>query len=293
MEWLLLLVLSLLWGGSFLFGKIAVGEIPPVSVTFGRVALAALALNVLLMALGQRLPRARAIWFAFFGMGLLNNALPFSLIFWGQTRVGAGLASILNATTPLWTVVAAHLLTADEKLSPAKLLGVVLGIAGVAALIGPSALAGAGSDVSAMIAILLATLSYAVAAIFGRRFARTGLSPLDVAAGQVTAASAIMLPLVMMIDRPWSLAPPRPTAIAALAGLALVSTALAYVIYFRLLASAGATNLLLVTFLIPPSALAFGVLLLDERLLAHQAGGLALIAGGLLVMQDKWWRRQR
>jgi len=292
-EWLLLATLSVLWGGSFLFGKIAVGEIPPLSVTLGRVALAALALNLLLRALGQHLPSDRTSWLAFFGMGLLNNALPFTLIFWGQTRIGAGLASILNATTPLWTVVVAHLLTTDEKMNAGKLLGVLLGIAGVAALIGPSALAGFGGDVPAMIAIVLATLSYAFAGIFGRRFARMGLVPLSVAAGQVTAATVIMLPLALMVDQPWLLAPPSATAVAALVGLALISTALAYVIYFRLLATAGATNLLLVTFLIPPSALAFGMLLLNERLQSRHMAGLALIGAGLVAIDGRLWRRAR
>ncbi|TWT14875.1 DMT family transporter [Reyranella sp. CPCC 100927] len=292
-EWLLLIALSVLWGGSFLFGKVAVGEIPPLSVTLGRVALAAVALNLLLLVLGQRLPTDRVSWLAFIGMGFLNNVLPFTLIFWGQMQIGAGLASILNATTPLWTVVVAHLLTSDEKMNAGKLAGVLLGIAGVAALIGPSAVAGFSGDVPAMIAVVLATLSYAFAGIFGRRFARMGLAPLSVATGQVTAATIMMLPLALAVDRPWLLAPPGTTAIAALVGLAVISTALAYVIYFRLLATAGATNLLLVTFLIPPSALAFGMLLLDEPLLSRHVVGLVLIGGGLVAIDGRLWRRVR
>jgi drug/metabolite transporter (DMT)-like permease len=291
-DWLLLLALSLLWGGSFLFGKVAVGEIPPLTVALGRVALAALALNLLLAVLDQRLPWGRAVWLAFLGMGLLNNALPFSLIFWGQTRIGAGLASILNATTPLWTVVAAHVLTHDEKLNAGKGLGVLLGLAGVVVLIGPSAFAD-GDDVSAMMAVVLATASYAAAGIFGRRFATMGLAPLHVAAGQVTAATIIMLPLALLIDHPWRLPAPGVAAIGALVGLSLASTALAYVIYFRLLAVAGATNLLVVTFLIPPSALAFGVVLLDEALQPHHLGGLALIGCGLIAIDGRLWRRIR
>ncbi len=293
LEWLLLISLSVLWGGSFLFGKVAVAEIAPLSVTLGRVALAALALNLLLLALGQHLPSDRASWQAFLGMGLLNNALPFTLIFWGQVHIGAGLASILNATTPLWTVVVAHLLTTDEKMNAGKLLGVLLGIAGVAVLIGPSALAGIGGDVPAMIAVVLATLSYACAGIFGRRFARMGLAPLSVATGQVTAATAVMLPLVLLVDRPWTAAAPGMAAVAALVGLALASTALAYVIYFRVLATAGATNLLLVTFLIPPSALAFGVTLLGEHVLPRHLLGLGLIGGGLVAIDGRVWRRLR
>lgn len=286
-DWLLLVTLSLLWGGSFLFGKIAVGDIAPMSVTLGRVAVAALALNLLLLAMGQRLPGDRAVWAAFLGMGMLNNAVPFTFIFWGQAKIGAGLAAILNATTPLWTVLVAHLLTEDEKLTTGKVIGVALGMAGVATLVGPSVVAGAGDDVPSMLAVVLATLSYALAGIFGRRFARMKLAPLSVAAGQVTAATVIMLPLVLAIDQPWAAIMPGTTAIAAVLGLALFSTALAYVIYFRVLATAGATNLLLVTFLIPPSALAFGIMLLDEPLLWRHVGGLALIGGGLVAIDGR------
>jgi len=292
-EWLLLVALALLWAASFLFGKVAVSEIPPLSVALGRVALAALALNLILLASGQRLPTTRAAWLAFLGMGLLNNALPFTLIFWGQTRIGAGLASILNATTPLWTVIVAHLLTTDEKMNAGKLLGVLLGIGGVAVLIGPSVLAGGGDDVPAMLVIVLAALSYALAGIFGRRFVVMGLVPLSVAAGQVTATTLIMLPPALLIEHPWALPAPGGTAVAALAGLALASTALAYVIYFRLLATAGATNLLLVTFLIPPGALGLGVLLLDEHLVQRHAAGLLLIGGGLAAIDGRLWRRLR
>ena len=292
-EWLLLAALALLWAGSFLFGKVAVSEIPPLSVALGRVALAALALNLLLLALGQRLPTARTDWLAFLGMGLLNNAVPFALIFWGQTRIGAGLASILNATTPLWTVIVAHLLTADEKMNAGKLAGVLFGIGGVAVLVGPSVLAGVGEDVPAMLAIVLAALSYAFAGIFGRRFAAMGLAPLSVATGQLTAATFIMLAPASLIDRPWALAPPGVMAIVALVGLALVSTALAYVIYFRLLATAGATNLLLVTFLIPPGALVLGMLLLHEHLQKRQAAGLLLIGAGLAAIDGRLLRLLR
>lgn len=288
-EWLLLLALSVLWGGSFLFGKIAVAEIPPMSVTLGRVALAALALNLLLFCRGLCLPVSGPVWRAFFGMGLLNNVVPFTLIFWGQIHIGAGLAAILNATTPLWTVVVAHLLTADEKMTGAKLAGVLLGVGGVAVLVGPGALAGAGDDVAAMFAVVLAAFSYALAGLFGKRFAGMGLAPLNVAAGQVTASSLLLLPAALLIDRPWSQPLPSLTATTAVIGLALLSTALAYVIYFRVLARAGATNLLLVTFLIPPSALAFAILLLGEQLLWRHALGLALIGGGLAAIDGRVW----
>jgi drug/metabolite transporter (DMT)-like permease len=188
-------------------------------------------------------------------------------------------------------VVVAHLLTADEKLTAGKVAGILLGMVGVAVLIGPSAVTGGGDDdQSAMIAVVLATLSYALAGIFGRRFARMELAPLSVAAGQLTASSAVLLPLMLLVDMPWHLPSPSDTTIAALVGLAFFSTALGYVIYFRVLATAGATNLLLVTFLIPPSALAFGVALLDEPLLWRHLAGLGLIGGGLVAIDGRLWR---
>ncbi len=287
-EWVLLLVLSVLWGGSFFFGKVALAELPPFTVVFGRVSLAALALNVIVVACGQRMPTSVRLWAAFFFMGLLNNLIPFSLIFWGQTRIASGLAAILNSTTPLFTVLLAHLLTKDEKLTPNRLSGVLLGIGGVAVMIGPVALGGLGGDVAAQVAVLGAALSYALAGLFGRRF--KAVQPLVTASGQVTATTIMMLPLVCLADQPWTLPPPGMWTVAALIGLALLSTALAYVIYFRILAVAGATNLLLVTFLIPVSALVLGMTVLGERLGPRHFGGMALIATGLAAIDGRPWR---
>jgi drug/metabolite transporter (DMT)-like permease len=287
-DWLMLVSLSVLWGGSFFFAKIAVAELPPLTLALGRVAIAAALLIALARATGAALPDR---WAPFVVMGLINNVLPFSLIFWSQTHIASGLAAILNATTPLFTMLVAHFLTADEKLTAARLAGIAAGFAGVVVMLGPDLLRELGANVVAQLACLAAALSYAFAGVYGRRF--RGEPPLRVAAGQLAASSVLLTPIVIVLDRPWTLATPSAHTWAALVALATLSTALGYVLYFRILARAGATNLLLVTFLIPPSALAFGVLLLDERLLAHQAGGLALIAGGLLVMQDKWWRRQR
>jgi len=286
-EWVLLLVLSVLWGGSFFFAKVAVAEIPPLTVVLGRVAVAAAALWLAVRATGRRVPRDGAVWAAFFAMGALNNLIPFSLIFWGQTQIASGLAAILNATTPLFTVVLAHLLTTDERMTRNRLAGVLTGFAGVVLMVGPAALPGLGLSVLAQLAVLAAAVSYAFAGIFGRRFRRLGVAPMVTAAGQVSATTVMMIPLVLLVDRPWTLVPPGALALGAVVALALLSTAVAYVIYFRLLASAGATNLALVTFLIPVSAILLGTLVLGERLDLRHFGGMLLIGLGLAAIDGR------
>lgn len=283
-EWPLLLALTLLWGGSFFFTGVAVTELPPFSLVLARVGLAALILQGALVVLGRRPPWRH--WRAFLVMGLLNNALPFSLIVWGQTTIASGLAAILNATTPLFTVLLAHAVTADEKLSGPRLLGCALGLAGVALMLGPD-VGELGGNLWPQLAVLAAALSYACAGVWGRRFAALGLAPVETATGQVTASTLLLLPLVLLADRPWTLAPPGAETWAAIAGLALLSTAMGYVVYFRLLASAGATNLLLVTLLMPPLAVWLGFVFLGESLGIVHLAGLALIAAGPVAIDGR------
>jgi len=290
-EWLLLLLLSVLWGGSFFFAEVALAALPPFTLVFARVALAVLALMLLCGVAGCGPWQAPQLWGAFLIMGALNNVLPFSLIFWGQTRIDSGLAAILNATTPFFTALLAQWLTADERLSPGKLSGIALGVAGVAVMLGPQVLGGLGAELWAQLAVLAGALSYALAGIYGRRFA--GRPPMQVAAGQLGASSLLILPVVLWLEQPWQLALPAAHIWVAVAALALVSTALAYVIYFRILATAGATNLLLVTLLIPVSAVLLGAGILDERLEATQLAGMALIALGLLQIDGRIWRWRR
>jgi drug/metabolite transporter (DMT)-like permease len=286
--WIWFLSLSVLWGGSFFFAKVALDALGPFTVVFCRVALAALALNL------ARPLRRGAPWRTYFVMGALNNVVPFALIFWGQTHIASGLASILNATTPLFTVVVAHALTNDEKMTGAKVAALLAGLAGVAVLIGPDAFVRPTAGVWGQLACLGAALSYAFAGIYGRRFRAMGIAPLDAAAGQVTASSVLILPIMLIVEQPWTLAVLPPTSTwAALAGLALLSTALAYVLYFRILAAAGATNLLLVTFLIPVTSILLGVLFLDERLEPRHIAGMALIGLGLAVIDGRIARLMR
>ena len=285
-EWSLLFLLSLLWGGSFFFLKILVDVLPPSTVVLGRVGLAAIALNLILLAQGERMPSSPRLWRQFFAMGMLNNVIPFTLIAFGETRIASGLASILNATTPLFTILAAHFLTTRERLTWAKVAGVLFGFLGVAVLIGPQAPSGdARGDLLGEGACLLAALTYGFAGIYGRRF--KGVPALEVATGQITASTIMLLPIAALIDRPWLLPAPDPRIWAAFIAIALFSTALAYMLYFRILATAGATNLLLVTFLLPISALLLGALVLGETITERAIFGMILIGAGLAAIDGR------
>jgi len=286
-EWLILVALSVIWGGAFFFNAVAVAEIPVFTVVISRLALGATILFVLLKLTGRSMPTDRRAWAAFFGMGLLNNAIPFSLIVWGQQHIASGVASILNASAPLFTVLLAHWLTADEKMTRGRLAGVVIGFVGVAAMIGMDTVQSLGTHVAAQLACLAAALSYGFAGIFGRRFHAMGIAPLATATGQVTASSLLLLPLVLLVDQPWTLSMPSAAAIGAVLGLAVVSTALAYVFFFRILATVGATNVILVTFLIPVSAILLGILVLDETLQYRHLAGMGLIGLGLATIDGR------
>lgn len=293
-DWGLLLILAVLWGATFFYVEVALTALPPLTVVLARVGFAALALLVVLRARGIALPRGAGLWRMFFVMGALNNLVPFTLFALAQGQIASGLAAILNATTPLFTLVVAHVLTGDERLTGAKAAGLGLGFAGVVVLVGGTALAPVGGLVLlAHLACLGATLCYAFAGIYGRRFGRAGVAPLATAFGQVTASSVMLLPLVLLIESPWRLAMPPLPVWAALAGLSLLGTALAYVLYFRLLARAGATNLMLVTFLIPVTALALGIGILGERLEPRHIAGMALIGAGLVAIDGRAWRALR
>lgn len=292
-EWAMLMVLSVLWGGSFLFVGILVKVWPPLTIVTARVGLAALALWIIVRASGLTVPRSPKVWLAFLGMGILNNVIPFCLIVWGQTRIPGGLAAIFNATTPLFGVLIAHVLTSDEKLTLNRLVGVLVGLAGVVVMIGPAVFDHAGGDAFGELAVMLAAVSYAFAGIFGRRFKAMGLPPLLPAAGQVTASALLLLPVTLLLDRPWTLPVPGLDTIAALLGLALLSTAVGYVLFFRILATAGATNLMLVTILIPPSAIVLSAIVLGDQVAPRHLMGMVLIGMGLLAIDGRVWRSLR
>jgi drug/metabolite transporter (DMT)-like permease len=291
LEWSMLIGLALLWGESYFFNGVAVKELPTFTVVVGRVAIAAVILQVWLRLARIPFNASPSLWAAFFGMGLLNNVIPFTLIVWGQSQIASGLAAILNATTPVFGVLVAHALTADERLTGGKIVGVLLGIVGVAILVGGDLLGAIGVNVLAQIACLAAALSYAFAGVFGRRFRTMDLSPTEAAAGQVTASSVILVPIMFWVDQPWSLAMPSQAAIWSLIGVGALSTALAYVLYFRILATAGATNLLLVTLLVPVGAILLGTAFLGETLASRHLLGMPAIALGLVAIDGRAYRR--
>ena len=288
-EWAMLVTLSVLWGGSFFFAEIALESLPPLTIVTLRVGLAAITLWLVVLALKLPIPNSPPIWIAFLTMGLLNNVLPFSLIVWGQSQISSGLAAILNATAPLFGVIVAGILLRDESATPLKITGVVIGFAGVIVMMDLSSIA--TSSLLAQLAILAAALSYACASVYGRRFKATGLNPILVAAGQVTGSTLLLLPIALWVDGNDHYANVPTQVWAAIISLAVFSTAAAYILYFKLLASAGATNILLVTLLVPVSAILLGWLFLEESLQTPHVIGMAMIALGLSAIDGRLWRR--
>lgn len=290
-DWILLMTLSVLWGGSFFFARIALDDVPPLTLVLARVVIGSAVLYAVLRATGERFTARRTVWATLTVMALLNNVVPFSLFYWSQTAIPAGLAAILNATTPLFTVIVMHLFTTDEPATPNKTAGVALGFLGVVVLVGPAALGTIDTPLWALAGCLVATLSYAFSGLWGRRIKPLALTPTFTAWVQLTITSIVMAPLVGIVDRPWTLAMPGPAAIAAVLALAVLSTALAYIIFFRLLETAGPSNLLLVTFLIPVSTILLTGLFLGERLAWTHFAGMALIGLGLVAIDGRAWRR--
>jgi drug/metabolite transporter (DMT)-like permease len=304
-NWSRLMLLSLLWGGTYMLAAIALQGWPagagngvtPLVLVWLRVTIAAITLLIILKALGVAIPRYRKVWMAFFGMGLLNNVIPFSLIFWGQSQmpasVATGLASILNATTPLFTVMVLHVFTGDEKATPLKVVGVLLGLTGVAIMIGLDVLSGIGVGVMGQTACLVAAMVYAFSSLYGRRFKAMGITPMQTALGQLTASTIMMSVITGLISQPWNGPMPGTVPVISIIAMGIFSTALAYILFFQILSSAGATNLMLVTFLIPVSAILLGILVLGEVLKAQHIVGMAFIGLGLAAIDGRVWRRMR
>jgi drug/metabolite transporter (DMT)-like permease len=286
-NWGFLFLLSLLWGSSFFFYKILVAVLPPITVVLGRVGIAAIALNLWLLAAGTPMPMERRLWGRFLILGLLNNVIPFILIAWGETRISSGMASILNATTPIFMVVVAHFLTHDEKFAAGKVLGVVFGFIGVGVLVGPDAITGS-DELWGELAVALASCVYAFAAVYSRRF--TGLPALQAATGQITGGALILLPL-SLFEHPWTYPMPGWEVWGSFAMIALANTAFAYFIYYKLLARTGVTFVSLCTFIIPPLALVLGAVALGESITVSALVGMAIIALGLAVNDGRLIRQ--
>jgi drug/metabolite transporter (DMT)-like permease len=288
-DWSRLLLLGALWGGSFFIGRIAVSEISPLALVFYRVSIGALALHLWLRIRGLSFAPVLAHPAGFLGLALLNNVIPFSLIFAGQTEIGAGLASIFYATTPLWTIFVATMLAKDERLSVTALAGIALGIAGAALLIGPGLISNLDGPLWAKLAVIGASISYAFGVVLARRFRSIGAEV--IATGQLTVSSVLMLPIVAIFCAPDDIIPVSGTTWLAIAILGLLCTALAFILYFGLIASAGATNASLVTLLVPVSATLLGTLFLGERLRMFELAGMALILCSLVVIDGRVLRR--
>ena len=292
-DWLMLIALSVLWGGSFFFVGIAVKELAPFTIVFVRLSLAALTLWVVILVVRIPIPKTMGAWRALMIMGILNNVIPFSLIVWGQSHIESGLASIFNAMTPLFTVLVAGTFLADERISSMKITGVLLGLCGAAVMVGSDAIMGIGTDVLAQLAVMGAAVSYGFSTVFGRRLKSFALNPIALAAGQVSMSALLLAPVALLIDKPFSQAMPGWNVWAALLALAVFSTALAYILFFRILTSAGATNVSLVTFLVPVSAIFLGYVFLDERLQLTHIAGMILIAAGLSAIDGRLWKKRK
>lgn len=284
----LLAALALVWGGSFFFAEVALSQLPPLTITLFRVGLALPVLFLVVRIKGIQIPGGARIWGAYLGMGALNNALPFSLIFWGQTQIESGLASILNGTTAMFGAVMAGILLRDEPLTSQKLIGAALGFLGVAVIMGPSTLTSFDPRNLAQLAVLAAAFSYALASVWGKLFL-AGQPPLMNALGMVVGSTVLMLPLVFYVEG----MPRLDLSVevwCALIGIAVLSTALAYLMYFDILRRAGSANLMLVTLLIPPVAVGLGAGFLGETLSREAFLGFLVIGLGLVVTDGRLFK---
>jgi drug/metabolite transporter (DMT)-like permease len=290
-DWVMLITLATVWGGSFLFNAILVAELPVITIVAIRVTVAALALWGFVRVTGRKIPTTPQVWGALLILGVLNNAIPFSLIVQGQTQITSGLASILNATTPFFTILVAGFFLTDERFSVLRVLGVVVGFSGVILMVGPKALGSLGADFWAQLCALGAALSYGFASVFGRRFRELKVDPVMVATGQVTMSSLVLWPSALWIDGPQDILGLSFNAAASMFGLAVLCTSFAYILYFRILERAGATNISLVTFLVPISAIILGVFVLGESIFIKEIIGMTLIGLGLAIIDGRLFQR--
>ena len=284
-EWGLLVLCAMLWGGAYTFNKFALPEIPPMTLTAVRLFLAVTLLVPLAYVYGYRLPPLGRAWRPFLIFTLLSNIGPFLLVLYGQRETASGLAAVLVATTPLFLILLAHVFTLDERLTANKLAGVLIGIAGVSVVFGSEALAGWSTALAAKVALVAASLLYAIGGIFAKRL--TGHPPLVIATMQMTCGCLVATPLALAIDHPWTLPMPSLQAMAGIAGTGYLGSALAAITYFSILTRAGATNAMLVTLLVPVTPILLGAVLFGEQLLTREIAGAAIIALALIVIDGR------
>lgn len=295
-NFLLLLFLASLWGPSFLFIKVAVEDIPPLTLVVGRAGIAAVVLYTVLRMQGRNLPKFGLVWKHFVVMAFVQHAVPFTLFNWGEQHISSALAAILNGTTPLFTIILAHLLVQDDRMNPAKVMGVFVGFGGLLLLIGPSLFNGVQVTTWGLVAVTIAAASYGVAIVYSRLNLR-GQPPLVAPAAQLTLAALIMLPLSLFLERPFSLPTPSWAALGSLFSLATLGTALAFVVYYYLIERVSATYVSMVTYMVPVIGLVLGVIVLNEQLRWNAYVGCILILIGVMIVNGKfdktltWWRR--
>jgi drug/metabolite transporter (DMT)-like permease len=290
-EWLMLCLCAMLWGSAYVFNAVAIKELPHLTITFGRLVVASLFLQIVLRMYGLSMPRGWAVWRSFFMMTLLSNIGPYLLVLRGQMGTTSGLAAVLTATTPLFTILLAHAFTHDERMTANKLIGVLVGIAGVAIVVGFDAWAGASASFVAKLALVAASFMYAIGSIYAKRF--SGLPPLVIAACIMTSGALVSLPLSFYFDRPWTLAMPSLEVLLAVLCTGIFGSALAAISYFRLFTVAGATNAMLVTLLLPVTPIIGGAIYLGERLAPREIAGGIVIMLALVIIDGRMFRMLR
>ena len=284
-QWLQLLLLALLWSIAYTFVGFALRELPPLTLVLCRLALAAAMLAVVVHAMALAWPRGPKEWAPFVVMSVFNNVIPFSLIARGQQDIASGLASVIIATTPLWTVVLTRVFRPAETIGAMRLAGLALGVAGVAVLFGPEAMAGRGTLFQGMVLVLVAAMSYGCAGVWGARF--RDVPPILASCCQLVGSALILLPLSLIVDRPWNLPMPGLLTVSSIVALSVLSTVVAYIVFYRVLAAVGGTNVMLVTLIMPPLSIALGIALLAETFQPRYAAGAAIIALALVVIDGR------
>jgi drug/metabolite transporter (DMT)-like permease len=293
MEWTLLLLIAGFWGGSYFFTGVAIKELPVFAIVMARYAVSAPIMIMLIFWLGQRFPWHADIWKAGLFLAAFNQLIPFCLITWGQSHIPGAVASIVNAAGPIVTLVMAHFLTRDDRMNARRGAGVVIGFAGMAIMIGAGALQALNVSIAAQLACVLATFSYSFGAITARKFTKARLTSAELVAAQSFVAGLLLLPVLLIHDRPWELPMPSLSAWLSLLGLGLLSSTIGHLIFFRLLATAGATNMSLVSYFMPVSAILLGVVFLGEVLQPRHIAGMCIIAAGLAIMDGRPLRASR
>ena len=283
--WLLLALLSLVWSAAFILVGIILRELPPLTLVFCRLALSAALLVPVVAWLRLAWPQGLAAWWPFVVMSLFNNVIPFTLLAYGQQEIASGLASVIVATTPLWTVLLTRAFVPGDRIAPMRVVGLVFGIAGVGVLFGPEALTGKQTTLAGMALALIGAMSYGCAGVWGARF--RGVPPVVSSCCQLLCSTLIVAPMALLIDAPWRLPMPGAATIWSLVALAVLSTSLAYIMFYRVMASSGGTNAMLVTLIMPPLTIVLGIAVLGETFAARYGYGAAMIALALVMIDGR------